>query len=429
MSDQPSSSDSVIEELQKSLGKATGKERAAIYERMGDAYASSNKLQKAIVCYQEAMDIFGPKVRFYDRLGDLLEQLNRSKEATEVLTKGLKELTDPMDLATLHTRMALVMNRRGMLKDGRKEAETVLKILGETKASGPEVDFIYYRIYNVLGQDSSSEGKLDESVANFQKSLEYCQKLKDMKGILNIRNNIGIVLMQMGKLQESIEVLETALLDAEEAKMPTKMGLVLVNIGNTRYHMGDLDAARAACLRCIERCKETDQFYLLAFGQMHLTEIYLEKGDLRNAKRYGERSVLGFKKTGDISHESKVLTILALVAIAEGDLTGADKSLSDVKSKKLKELEPDAQAMYMRSEGLLLMAKGDLKGAERSLLESLELFSSLSMPFEIGQVHANRAKLYETAGRKDEAKSEAALAKKIFSDIGAKAELSKLTRK
>ena len=388
-----------------------------------------NKIQKAIVCYQEAMDIFGPKVRFYDRLGDLLEQLNRSKEATEILNKGLHDLTDPMDLATLHARLALVSNRRGLLAEGRKEAETVVKILNETKASGPEVDFLYYRVYNVLGQGSCAEGMLEESVANFKKSLEYCYKLKDLKGILNIRNNIGIVLMQMGKLQESIEILETTLLDAEEAKMPAKMGLLLVNIGNTRYHMGDLDAARDACLQCIQRCKDSDQFYLQAFGQYHLTEIYLEKGDLRNAKRYGERAVLNYKKTGDASHENKVGSLLVLVAIAEGDHKAADGYLAEMKSKKPKELEPDAQAFMLRAEGLLLLAKQDLKGAERILIKSVDGFTALCMPFEIGQVRSDLARLYEVAGRKDEAKSQSALAKQIFTQIGAKAELAKLSKK
>jgi signal transduction histidine kinase len=106
-----------------------------------------------------------------------------------------------------------------------------------------------------------------------------------------------------------------------------KLGLALVYIEKGVYK----DA-----MKILDEClNKSDDLELTAFAKKYYGDIYLQKDDLVESKKYYKEAMLDFKKLKLEKPQLKIQVSLGTIAILENDFDNAYKHLKEVKNKSL----------------------------------------------------------------------------------------------
>ena len=238
-------------------------------------------------------------------------------------------------------------------------------------------------------------GQYEDAIANLRQALTLFTQLKDIDNLSRTWNWFGIVYMQLGAIDKSINAYENALLLVREIG-DLQTAIVLDNLGESYQHLFDMEKALEYHQQGLELIKGIDlptqliDFYrnmgveLCYLGQVEEGLVYLEQA-MAMSREYDQHSTV-----------MQSLYSLALAKIENGDLEEgkqyAEELLEITEARSLRGKQ--AQAMYLL--GLYHQATGDFEKAQQAWQQVLFFAHDTGQHNLLWQVHSGLALISES---------------------------------
>ncbi len=404
----------IVEELAHHFLES-GDRRAGNYLLMaGDKAKSRYANEEAIRFYTSAetmLDDVEKLLRLHENLGDVRVLMGECEGAIESFRKA-RELTDDIKItAGLIFKTAEALEKNSNYELSRKEAEIGLNMLGDTH--GPdrcklltimswtrmrvgefdEAMKILEQALNISAEGNTMEvglvhhttgmvhwfrGDYPNALANYEKALKIREEIGDVKGRINTINNIGVVYMETGRLEEARDYFCQGVEYEERIRNKSGLASALDNIGNSYHTSGDFDKALDYHLRGLELYKQAGDRNGIAWALSSLGYIYPDIDQIEKGIQCHLDSVEICREIGD-----KQILVYNLSGLGE----------SHYKARRFEE-------------------------AHEWIDEALALSKEIGAKREEGFSHFIRAIIFRDEGKLDCMKGEFDIAKEILSEVG-----------
>lgn len=167
-----------------------------------------------------------------------------------------------------------------------------------------------------LGNAQLYSGDRAAASATFQEMRRVSQAIEDRRGEAAAVRGAALVLHWKAANAAALELYREALAIEVE---PIRRADTLNNVADCLFHLGDLDAARAAALDALQIYRSAGNRLGGAIVSGTLAEICLAQGDLDNARQYIAVALAVVRELGAVVLEAEATSILALIHQAEHD--------------------------------------------------------------------------------------------------------------
>lgn len=326
------------------------------------------------------------------------------------------------------------------------------------------------QIYRRLGTVDFFEGVFTSSKENYLKALELAE------GSVN-PNLIGTVLVDLattiihghpGEAKDSIRYLERGIGYLERGGHKDYLASAYNNLGDTLRYSGRWDEAIATLGKCIDISQQHSMPGHEATARITLAEMLCAKGQFSEAEGSLKRSQDLLKGSGDKWLESNALRVMAVVhrgtgrtdlalktlretmqlSTSIGDLHGvtlamvglaefhilqggheqAGEYLELAQGRLKEEMYLPISGLIQRLTGQLEAASGRLAEAKQHIAQSVSIFATTEIPYELARSYYELGLLLGKAHDQKGAEANLIHAKAIFETLGAEPDLE-LTRK
>jgi len=416
--------DKVISECKEAVKKATGKERAAIFERMGDAYRDMDKGPKAVICYEEAMGAGGDHIDLIEKYTDILGLSGGQEKAIKLLEETINKTVIPKDRARLLAKKAYFIRFVGKYEEAKKVVETALEILVDLDPNDPEIRHSLAEANAIMGICHWELGDLKKAQEYFNTALGFYEKEKDYRGIARIKNNTGLTLLYTGEVDQALKNFEDALKAIEACNIGGDSGMVLTNIGLIFQIKGEFERSEEYYKKSIKIQMAVNKHYGVHLAQADLADMLVDKGEYLKARGWAERALKGFQDVKDESRMAMVMNTMALIELEEGDPKKAERTVDKALAMAREHKAYESLGISLRVKGTIVAARKDFEASEKFLKESIEVFKKSQFRYGEGRSLLELALISLAKGDKAQAKAAASSARKILAGFGAKRELS-----
>lgn len=262
-----------------------------IIENLGKGYMALGENHKALKFYRKllkaSIKLNKPKYTITAHLGigeiylnqslfdEVLEQINKSLE----LSEEIKYLEGIVQSKILYNRILL---DEGNFIEVEKNTLVLLDICMENKLESK-----IGTIYNILGLNKYFEGKMDEAVANFQRSISAFDKSGKLLDSAKPINNIGNIYMQhYGNKKIAMEYYQKGLKVVENHGELNIEAIFLNNIGEVYIGLCEYDKAKDYMKKAMKISRKINNKSMTLLTNVNLGTIYLLTGNYEQAYNY-----------------------------------------------------------------------------------------------------------------------------------------------
>jgi len=358
----------------------------------------------------------------YERQGDYDQALNCLDQANNVLLRA--GLDSPAELSQILNDTGWIYFRRGRLD----EAENYLsqaQVLAEKTSRLDIVSSIYNRIGGVFFQ----KDRLKEASDFAAKSLALRQEIGDIPGVARSYNNLGLLGWKRGFWDEALLNFKRS---AEyQANLGDVEGIIELNsnLGLLQIDRGYTDEARQYLEEAWRRAQQIGHSYNIALTTHYLSKLYIAEGDWHNALDYSLRSELLFKNLGDEEYLLDVYVNLGSIYLGMRDLSSASlyaQQALDLLNLLAADAQTEDKGRDLRLLGDIALASADYAHAKELYDQAEVVFDAVANRLERGRLLISFSRLAQAQSNRMLAKSCLMLARKLFEELGARLDLSKL---
>jgi predicted O-linked N-acetylglucosamine transferase (SPINDLY family) len=196
------------------------------YLSLGNAFKDQGKLDEAVDCCRQALELKPDFVEAQFNLANALRDLGRLDEAVACYRRAL-ELKP--NLPEAHSNLGSVLKNQGHLDEAVAYHRRALHLKPD-----------YAEAHSNLGNALQAQGKMDEAIACYRRALDLKPTFAEA------HFNLGIALKEQGKLDEAVACYRCALqLNPNYAEAHNNLGAALSD-------QGKLDEALACYRRAVE---------------------------------------------------------------------------------------------------------------------------------------------------------------------------------
>ena len=182
---------------------------------LGTVFLQKGRLEEAVACFQEALEIQPDSPNAHFNLGHILLKQGRLDEAAAHFQRVLE--IQPNDPKT-HSDLGLVLMQQGQTDEATAHFLKALEIQ-------PDFAEAHYNLGNCLFQ----KGRVDEAIAHYQKVLNVRPENAE------VQNNFGWILLQNGRVDEAIVHFQAALkIQPGNALTHNNLAIALLRKGQAR---------------------------------------------------------------------------------------------------------------------------------------------------------------------------------------------------
>ena len=202
-----------------------------------------------------------------DSLRQLLQTNIADTSRIDILGKLSKSLlSTEIDSSILYAKKAATLANK--IKDVEREAY-MLKNIG--------IGYYY-------------KGEFVEVLEHWKASLKAFESINHPKGISNLLSNIGAVYNSTGDYTKALDYFLRALRMAEEHKDDFRKATVLQNLGALYSNYTQYDLSKTYYEQALTLCKAIEYSECISLVSLNLSEVYENKGDLREANRWMDKA-------------------------------------------------------------------------------------------------------------------------------------------
>lgn len=225
-----------------------------------------------------------------------------------------------------------------------------------------------------LGTALERQGKYEEALSAFERSLKIEQEEQNSHGILRAAYQAGILLRNTGQFKKSVRYLELALPQAEELNNLGYIALILNELGVNHKNSGDYRTALKLLNKALSYHEELEDEYGIHLCKVNLGVFYLETGIFDRALDYFEESLAFFKEVEDTPMQAKCLNNLGTLFHDNGDFEQANNAfLQALSLEKENELDIKTKTDILHGLGVLFKENGQPEKAIAYYTENLNL--------------------------------------------------------
>jgi len=259
--------------------------------------------------------------------------------------------------------------------------------LGEAAGLADSAELLT-EILLTLAPALSKEGHPDEAL----RLLEHPTLELEPRWAGQLRNQRGIILMEIGRLSEALTELETGLALLRAAGDTNRECRALVNLGVAASLMGQLDAAERWYALARELAVDTGQHVVAAGIEGNLGYVESRRGNFATALDWYERARAGFAEFGDVDLLSAVLETDHARTLLDVGLFG---DAADAAGRAVRSAATGGNQMLVSQSRLLLaealLQLGELRQADEELRRGAELAERLGQGQLVLQAESLRA--------------------------------------
>jgi serine/threonine protein kinase/tetratricopeptide (TPR) repeat protein len=292
---------------------------------------------------------------------------------------------------TLHQRAAMVLSGRVM--EGCDVADVQIGHHWEEAGEIQKANVCYLR----AARRFASASALAESAKLFRKYLELARvpTVETVEARVEFGNQ---VLRVSGRLRDSINVLEVAVVEAQALGLPDLESRSCCWLGLAYSDLGNLDAARKWASRAVQVANERAEELEQGRSSMILGLILADMGEMQEARKCHEFALSCFCRNSRVELEAAALINLANVAIDLGELDEAEtlcrRGLSIARAASRRNDEAGGLLNLSRVHS----DRGEWSRADKCLVAALSLFRETGDRRHEGVILGNLALLNQFAG-------------------------------
>ena len=250
-------------------------------------------------------------------------------------------------------------------------------------------------IYNYQGLVLYELNKLDEAVEVTKKALNIREQSDNLMSIMTTITNLGIYFIQLSDYNIALDYLLKALKYAEELNDEAWISKVNMNIGTIYHYLRDWENALSFYHRSLSNNDRLDDELMLAKTYNNVALVY------KNLKQYSE-ALIYYEKSMNINKTQNNLRSLATTYVNMAsmltqidDFEKAEKYLMLAKQIFEDLNHTHGLCSVLNNIGNIHMKRGDYEKAIKYSLEANELALSLNMKQFIITSYALLIKIYE----------------------------------
>ncbi len=252
-------------------------------------------------------------------LASILIDLGYTDHATEIATESIDKVTivSAKDQAIRTMVQAALLRARIVLayaaskSISREEAlirldsaEDTAKHLNHSLAL-TEISFNRARIFLELYEYEKARAILSHVIRKFE-SMDYLQ------GVADARNVEGVMLLNIGQLQEARDTFEELLITQQQLNNQIGLAGTLINVGEIDRTLGQIDQMETYNRRALEISQEAEYMRGIAIATANLGDVELRKGNIDVAIRMYNQAI-------DLADGAGMKKLLVLTLFLAGD--------------------------------------------------------------------------------------------------------------
>ncbi|MBB6326069.1 signal transduction histidine kinase/tetratricopeptide (TPR) repeat protein [Algoriphagus iocasae] len=261
------------------------------------------------------------------------------KKAIEVAN----DLNDPVLLSQAYSDLAYAWMEKGELVNARENYQSALDIRYEIGDSSK----IYGTITN-LGSVYQRDFQSDSAMANYLKALAFFERSGNERNADFIRNNIGVIYLELKNYRKALEILEQVAKYREANEDYYNLATTLNNLGSIHKHQGDDKKSEETYLKALEIYKDIGDAYYTSTTYNNLATLYNSQKRSKLAIEFAEE---GLKLAEQAGATYDYVLLLSNLAQSYSDLKEFPKSkqyyLESVAGFKAQNAEEDLMTMYL----------------------------------------------------------------------------------
>ncbi|MBP7653502.1 tetratricopeptide repeat protein, partial [Candidatus Dependentiae bacterium] len=238
----------------------------------------------------------------------------------------------------------------------------------------------------ILGEQYSRLGKIYylrlndyiKSEEYFRKSLEYYEEKKDYEKVSRTLIDIGLVLEQLGKFNESRDMYGKALNIVNEKKITYMIPEIYQNFGNTFWYEGDYKQAFDYSFKSADMAKKNEDEQQLYISYNTLGLIYWTLNNYDKAIYYFNLSVSISKKLKKYNDVSSTLNNMAIVLNSQKKYADSIEYLNQAIEIDRKLKSRWALGYDYRNLGIAYLALNDFQKAKDCLESAYSISSEIN---------------------------------------------------
>lgn len=340
------------------------------YSIKGDIYLNSKRWEKAVKCYNKAIESSERTESLRERLGKAQMELKRWDQTLETHKKNMKRYKEKDDLEgeiREHLSLGTVYRKKEDFEYARKHYEKARSLM----RSLDRVEEVQPILYNNLGM-------LYLSMKDYSKSEEMFKKALSSGGEKSIvHENLSRLYEEMGEIERCLDHLDKAVDlkksrgdDREMIELLVKRSDHYRKLKNFEKTIDDLQKALT-----LEE-KRNSKFWIFggenASGlkaKVHekMAEVYREKGEMERCLSHRDEAIQQYERLNDNQNQIRQKLLKGFDLSDEGELEKALEVLSEVEtvSENLNNQEGVTAARLEKAR--ISKKKGEYAEAKRSL--------------------------------------------------------------
>jgi len=233
------------------------------------------------------------------------------------------------------------------------------------------------RTWLKLGDQAYSSGDQTRALDAYERALEICRPLADLRCAAEAANNSGLAARLLGKFNESFTRLEEAAQGWEKLGFPDKQARTLSNLGVLYSRIGDFQQSISAYDRARAILKDRDPL-VHARILSNLGLIYLSLAQYDQSAIYFQQAISAeVKLKGAEADLLRTRVNFARTLMLQGQLTSARAVLERALAEAEKRPDRNTRAFALNNLGQTLWRLGLMDDAESRLQDALDLHRAL----------------------------------------------------
>ena len=257
--------------------------------------AAEARYRTALGTYEKARDLRGQGDAL-NGLGLVLTSQRRIDDALDVMMRGLEvaeQIEDRLGQAILLNSIGAARLEKGQLARGLRAFQETLAILEQLKHPfAPAIESNIGVVYMQMG-------RYNDALKYLESALHKQEKRNDKSGLRASYNRLGAAYSDMGDLDRAIETLERAAKLAEEIGDEMGLAYAFNNLGSAYQRSGEFNRALEAAQRSLAIKEKLGEPAKLISSYINLADVARQTGDLPLARKHADRALALAKETDD----------------------------------------------------------------------------------------------------------------------------------